>query len=64
MNLKSYPGHNDEVTVVSPLDISNIYIDNKPYSGQINTETKDGIKIFTIRFIHNSSAADLRFEFK
>lgn len=64
MSLKSYQGHNDEVSVVSPFDVSKIMIDDKPYSGQINTEVKDSIKIIKVRFTHNSTDTELRFEFK
>lgn len=64
VDLKSYPGHNDEITVASPLEISNILIDNKPYSGPVDTKTKDGIKIIKIRFSHTSSSSGIRFAFK
>ena len=64
VNLKSFPGHNDEMTIVSPTEISKLFIDDNPYADQLNIETKDGVKIIKIGFTHNSYSTRLKLEFK
>lgn len=64
IDLKSFPGHNDEIVVVSPAELSKLLIDNHPFTDQINFETKDGIKILKFGFTHKSYAARLKLEFK
>lgn len=64
VDLKSFSGHNDEITIVSPSEISKVLIDNKPFTGQLDVETKDDVKTIKFGFIYSSDSAKLQIEFK
>jgi hypothetical protein len=64
IDLKSFTGHSDEIIIVSPTEISKLFIDDNPYVDQLNIETKDGVKIIKFGFTHNSYSTALKLEFK
>ncbi len=64
IDLKSLPGHSDEIEIVSPAELSKMFIDGNPYTEHINTETRDGVKIINISFTHKSNETRLKLEFK
>ncbi len=63
LETKSFPGHKDEIVIVSPYELSKLLIDNNPYHGRIITEKRDGVKIIKIGFIHQSYSTRLELEF-
>ncbi len=64
IDLRSFPGHNDEITIVSPSEISKVSIDDKPFTGQLNVESIEGINTIKFGFIHNSDSTAIMVEFK
>jgi hypothetical protein len=64
VQLKSFPGYNDNVIIESPSEISKISVDDKPYSKRLNVESTEGINISRFAFIHSSYLTSLKVEFK
>ena len=64
VQLKSFPGYNDNVIIESPSEISKISVDDKPYSKRLNVESMEGINISRFAFIHSSYLTSLKVEFK
>ena len=64
LNLKSYSGHSDAITIISPGVPSKIFIDGKQSSDKPEIKNDGGVKIISFSFRFERPEAKIRMEFK
>ncbi len=63
LSLKSFPGHSDEVTVISPDIPSKIFIDGKESVEKAEIDDDGGTKIIRFTFVYKNQGANIKMEF-